>query len=46
MFPIVGQVEREIVCDAMSESAAHIGKQVSHEVQGARLQIVHQYQYN
>ena len=41
MFSIVRQVEGEIVDDAMREGGIDIGKQVLHEVQRARLQILH-----
>jgi hypothetical protein len=41
MFSIVRQVEGEIVDDAMREGGIDIGKQILHEVQRARLQILH-----
>lgn len=41
MSSIVRQVEGEIVDDAMREGGIDIGKQILHEVQRARLQILH-----
>jgi len=41
MFSIVRQVEGEMVDDAMREGGIDIGKQILHEVQRARLQILH-----
>ena len=46
MFSIVRQVEGEIVDDAMREGGIDIGKQILHEVQRARLQILHLLIYN